>query len=184
MELSMLSLIWTLQTQLQLHIMALLTLEPCYAGEQCSCLQVELSIIPTRLKLTSSFLQSTLSWMVESLNHVNPQKLILRAWQDTWITLHLNKELNHMESCLLWNTAQTCRLSFGLTQAVGDQEPKHPGLSRLPLSSVTADNGAVLIRTQQQRALLKHAGVRVWTLARKGCNAMSSSVGLFTGSKD
>lgn len=63
-----------------------------------------------------------------------PSKLILRAWQDTWITLHLNKELNHMESCLLWKTAQTCRLSFGLTQAVGDQEPNsldYPGCPSL-----------------------------------------------------
>lgn len=140
MELSMLSLIWTLQTQLQLHIMALLTLEPCYAGEQCSCLQVELSIIPTRLKLTSSFLQSILSWMVESLNHVIPQNLFSELGKTHESLLHLNKELNHMESCLLWKTAQTCRLSFGLTQAVGDQEPNtldYPGCPSLLWQQIT-----------------------------------------------
>lgn len=53
--------------------------------------------------------------------------------------LHLNEELNYVESCLLWNTAWSHRLSFGLAQA--DPEPKHSGLSRVPHSSVTADNG-------------------------------------------
>lgn len=39
---------------------------------------------------------------------------------------------------------QTGRLYFGLTQAVGDHEPQYPGLSRMPHSSVTADNRLLL----------------------------------------
>lgn len=54
----------------------------------------------------------------------------------------------------MWNPAyygsqpkHTDRLSFGLTQAIGDHEPKHPALSRVPHCSVTADNGSYQNRT-------------------------------------
>lgn len=67
--------------------------------------------------------------------------------------LHLNEELNHVESCLLWNTGQSHRLSFGLTQA--DHEPKLWIIQGAPLFC-DSRYWAAVISTQQQRVLLEH----------------------------